>query len=133
MNITLKRREFLQKGIFGDFYDESNSRICSTLEHAYGPGPVYTPKLPVGVYKCVRGQHRLHTGPLETFEVTKVPNCTGIVVHQGNYNDDSEGCILVGDTEYNVAGHEMITNSKMTFAKFLKLQDGLDSFILTVI
>lgn len=134
MNITLKRREYLQDGVFGDFYDENHVHIAVTLEHAYGTSTVYTPKLPVGFYTCVRGTHSLHNGiHFETFEVTNVPGHTNILIHAGNFNKDSEGCILVGQSEVHSNGAEMITNSKLTFAKFMQLQSGVSNFILNVI
>lgn len=134
MNIILRRREYLQDGIFGDLLDENYAHVCVTLEHAYGPGPIYTPKLPNGVYTCARGTHKLHNGiPFETFEVMNVPGHDNILLHAGNYNKDSEGCVLLGQTEIQSSGHEMITNSKVTFEKFMQLQSGVASFLLTVL
>lgn len=135
MNITLKRREFLEQGIFGDYYDELGLHILVTLEHAYvQPDGTYKPKLPMGEYECVRGTHSLHNGvPFETFEITNVPGHTGMLIHPGNYNNDSKGCTLVGEAEVDSNGVEMITNSKKTFEGFMKLQTDVDTFKLTVL
>jgi hypothetical protein len=135
MNITLKRREFLSQGIFGDYFDETGKHVCVTLEHAYlQPGGSYAPKLPKGVYLCVRGIHTLHDGvPFETFEITNVPGHSGMLIHKGNYNNDSDGCTLVGQSEVDSNGVEMITNSRVTFANFMKLQTGISQFLLEVL
>jgi hypothetical protein len=100
---------------------------CVTLQHAYDNN---LPKLPSGVYTCVRGTHQLlHGGPFETFEITGVPGHDKILIHPGNAESDSEGCVLVGASRVS----NMITNSRITFEKFLALQDGCDSFQLTVV
>ena len=96
---TLKRKEFGVGGIISDFtFHGELSPFMVTLEHAYFFNGAYTPKLHNGVYTCVRGPHRLH-GMIDffsTFEITKVSGHSGILFHWGNYNEDSEGCILTG-------------------------------------
>ena len=57
---------------------------------------------------------------------------TNILIHAGNYNNDSEGCILLGDSVIMSGRGQMITNSKVTFAKFMDLMKDQDSFFLMV-
>ena len=92
MIVTLKRTEFRDDGIFGEL--SAGNLNLVTLEHSYDKKP----KIPVGTYKCVRGVHHLANmvHPFTTFEVTGVPGHTNILIHPGNWNSDSEGCILVG-------------------------------------
>lgn len=137
MNLTLKRNEALESGIFGVLLDDQGQQIAVTLEHAYDSGNgdgSYSPKTPVGTYTCVKGQHQLAhmTSPFETFEVTNVPGHTNILIHKGNYNDDSEGCILLGLAVQNTDTGKMITSSAPTFNKFMALQHNVDEFILTI-
>lgn len=137
MNLTLVRTVNNEDGILGNLEDEAGNSIAVTLEHAYDLGTgdgSYSPKLPDGVYLCVRGQHQLHgmSSPFSTFEVTKVPGHTGILFHVGNYNRDSDGCILLGESIEVDHGNHMITDSRDAFAKFLALQEGIDQFTLTV-
>ncbi len=93
------------------------------------------PKLRTGIYQCVRGEHCLHNGlPFTTFEITGVTGHTNILFHAGNFNTDSEGCVLLGQSV--VVGpdkKEMIANSKKTFAKFMELQKDVNTFQLTVL
>lgn len=136
MNLTLKRTDFREDGCFGILTrDDSGKQIAVTLEHSYDSGNgdgSYTAKLKPGVYTCVRGTHRLHDKkPFETFEITGVKGHYGILFHVGNYNDDSEGCVLVG--HYFGGEPRMISQSRMTFAAFMALQKGVKSFKLTVI
>lgn len=34
-------------------------------------------------------------------EILKVPNFTGVYIHIGNYDEDTDGCVLLGDTANN--------------------------------
>lgn len=131
MDLRLVRTEFGEHGVFGTLLDINGNQIAFTLEHSYQqPDSTWRSKLMDGTYICVRGQHQLAnmTHPFETFEITNVPGHTNILIHVGNYNDDSEGCVLVGlhrDTA-------MILNSRMAFGKFMDLENGSDKFTLTV-
>ena len=108
-----------------------------TLEHAYAaPDGAWRPKIPPGVYRCVRGSHRLHSGPaFDTFEVTGVAGHRGILFHVGNFNSDSEGCVLCGQKEAvdPNTGQTMITGSRVAFAAFMQRLEGEDEFTLTVV
>lgn len=134
--MSLKRVAEIESGIFSELRDEQNGLVAVTLEHAYlceGKN-TYSPKIPDGTYTCVKGNHRLEgmTEDFVTFEVTGVIGHTNILFHWGNYNKDSEGCILVGKQMLGSSKEEMITNSRETFAKFMELVGDLDSFELTV-
>jgi|ERR1035437_3433898 hypothetical protein len=126
MNLILRRTVFDINGIFG----ELTGYGCHfyTLEHSYNNQP----KLPPGKYSCVRGIHKLHDGiPFEAFQVMDVPGHEGILLHKGNYNSDSDGCVLIGkglDLSKN-----MITESKDAFDELMLLQSSFDSFTLTVV
>jgi hypothetical protein len=138
MNLTLTRTDYLGDGIFGGLTLDDGTPFAVTLEHAY-PGENYSfvPKLAAGVYECVR--HAPNRLPYETFMVENVPpfqgsSVTGLLLHVGNYNADTIGCILLGRnivTE-GAGGARMITSSQNTFNKFMNLQKGTDKFTLTV-
>lgn len=136
MNLKLKRIDYFTDGIFGELSDDKGHKIASTLEHAYDSGHgggSYKPKLPNGTYNCVRGMHQLHDSkPFETFEITNVPGHKGILLHIGNFNKDSEGCVLLGTEQTNTGKFHMIAHSKAAFQRFMDLQKGVDKFTLTV-
>jgi hypothetical protein len=49
--------------------------------------------------------------------LNNVPNFSSVMVHCGNFNKDSRGCLLVGDSVNNPSYSEgMITNSKIAYA-----------------
>lgn len=131
MDLTLSRKQYRQDGIFGELRNHNGELVAVTCEHAYQQDDgTWAPKLPAGAtYTCQRGQHELHSGSIETFEITGVPGHTGVLIHPGNTEDASEGCVLVGEARVGNA----ITNSRAAFAKFMALEDGLDQFSLTVV
>jgi Family of unknown function (DUF5675) len=142
MNLQLTRARSDMYGIFGVLCDETGATLCLTLEHAYQDTTDsssiipdnYVPKLAVGTYICKKGMHQLKNGiKFETFEVLGVPDfqgspVTGILFHIGNYNKDSEGCILLGSEI--AAG--CLVNSGVAFTSFASLQSDVDEFTLIV-
>ncbi len=135
MGMTLSRSNFLSCGIFGTLKSDDGGFNCCTLEHAFQDAGAWLPKLPTGTYQCVRGVHQLlHGAPFETFEITGVPGHTGILLHQGNVNDDSNGCVLVGKSiEHLNNGVDIITRSRITFEAMMLHLTAVDQFTLTVI
>lgn len=139
MKLILTRIDKREDGIFGTLHTETKTTLAVTIEHAYDSGlgnGSYDAKLQPGTYNCVRGAHQLHAGkPFETFEVKGVAGHTGILFHVGNFNEDSEGCILLGrriaPRDPPESGN-MITSSRNTFNAFMDLLRGLDSFTLEV-
>jgi Family of unknown function (DUF5675) len=133
LNLILKRTDSNENGVFGQLTDSQGTFLLCTLEHAYDSGlgnGSYSAKIPLGTYQCTRGVHALKNGPdFITFMVNNVPGHQGILFHAGNFNKDSEGCILLGLQRNG----DMITESRLAFHKFLDLQDGIDKFILTVL
>jgi hypothetical protein len=141
MNLSLVRNSAREDGIFSQILDETEHEVCMTLEHAYPDGKGgWAPKIYAGTFECVRGKHRLHgmAEDFETFEITGVADHSNLLFHWGNWNENSEGCVLVG--EFIAEGYrpgaphtEMITNSRVVFAAFMKLQEGVDQFTLEVV
>lgn len=135
MNLTLTRKAWRSDGIFSVLTDEHGNVVAHTLEHSYPDSPAgWMAKIPEGTYACVRGPHRLHgmTEDFITFEITGIDGHTDLLFHWGNWNKDSEGCVLVGQSEVNSGGVEMVTASQATFVKFMTLQAGINTFTLTV-
>ena len=128
--MRLTRSEFNADGIIGTLTNEQGDQLAVTLEHAFDGRP----KLPAGHYHCQRGMHRLEHGEkFETFEVMGVPGHTGILFHIGNWNKDSDGCILLGRVVTASTEGRMITSSSLTFAYFMNELTDVDEFLLTVV
>lgn len=131
MNLKLVRKKFSEDGVFGELISDSNDLVAFTLEHSYvSDSGDFFAKIPIGNFLCKRGPHRLSgmTQDFETFEIIGIPKHSGILFHSGNKNDDSSGCVLLGE---KING-EFITNSRITFQKFMDLQNDVDDFMLSV-
>lgn len=142
MKFILDRKDHGPDGVFGVLYDGKHNQLFVTLEHAYLEDGKYTSKIPDGSYECNRGEHRLHnmTEDFTTFEITSIEGHTNILFHVGNYNEDSEGCVLLGKgmghkqgVNWKTSGGKMIVNSRVAFNEFMKMLDGVDSFQLEVV
>lgn len=135
MNLKLERNKYTKDGVFGILYDDKGQEIAVTLEHVYLNGTTLTAKVSHGEYTCLR--HAPNRVPYETFELQNVPNfqgkpVTGILIHVLNYNNESEGCIGVGEAVVESPKGKMITNSKVTFDKLMDLQKDVTSFTLEI-
>lgn len=126
MDMRLVRSAETPNGVFGTLYMSDGLPLCITLEHSFDG----VPALADGVYQCVRGLHTLagHPDAFMTFEVTGVPGHTGILIHRGNFNADSHGCILLGMTSDTAR----LYSSAVAFEKFMMIQGDASSFTLTV-
>lgn len=123
--MILHRTELSDTGIFG-YLSQDKDELFATLEHSYDKEP----KLLPGLYICKRGIHYLKDlkTAFETFEIMNVPGHSGILFHPGNYNEDSEGCILIGTARVG----NMVTDSRAAFKRFMAFQDGVQQFNLVV-
>lgn len=134
MKLNLIRNHITKDGVFGELTCEGSNFKLYTLEHAYliPEKAIYAPKLKAGAYLCKRGPHKLHgmVNSFETFEITGVEGHQGILFHVGNYNKDSEGCVLLGTgVDLNCRA---IYGSKDGFEKFMDLLVTRESFDLVV-
>lgn len=140
MDLALVRSSRRPDGIFSNLLTSDDHEVCMTLEHAYKRDAFgdWYPKIPDGEYECVRGAHRLHgmDHDFQTFEVVGVKGHSDLLFHWGNWNENSEGCILVGDAiaegVHSGIHAEMITNSRVAFDRLMKLQSDVDRFRLRV-
>jgi hypothetical protein len=91
--------------------------------------------IPEGIYFCKRVNNRRTLGGLfipTTFLVDEVPDRSGILFHVGNWNKDTNGCILPG-VSWSFGNNEaMVSDSSRGFSKFLRLLDGINAFTLDV-
>lgn len=140
--MKLTRTQFRPDGIFGRLYNDNGVPLCYSLEHSFAQlDGSWVPKVAPGTYECVLGEHQLEgmAKPFQTYEITKVPPfegkpVTGILLHMGNYDSSSSGCILVGRsvvTQEN--GSQMVTASVATFDDLMESLSGVQSFSLVVV
>jgi len=85
--------------------------------------------IPAGSYKAVR-----HISPKfgETFWLRDVEGRAEILFHKGNIDDDSHGCILVGEQFNYVKNEDGITASAEGFAEFMRIQKDVSEFTIEI-
>jgi hypothetical protein len=116
----------LRGGIpFGPVSLERTYPIAESAPH----GPQFV-KIPPGRYRCVRT--RFNRGGYDTFEVTGVVGHERVLFHLGNAEDDSEGCVLLGQRFGLLRGQPAVLQSGLAFAEFMAAMGFRQSFELQV-
>jgi len=125
---TLVRVAVLPPGAFGVLL-YGPTPFAVTLERTYTVDSSDTVKIPPGRYECKRTVYIKHG--YQTYEVF-VPGHSRILLHKGNVEEDSEGCILVAESYGELRGQPAILDSRGGFSEFMSLAGGRDRFILAV-
>lgn len=101
-----------------------------TLEDAWLENASNVSCIPNGSYTIKR-----HQSPKfgEVFKVELVPNRSHILLHWGNTDIDTHGCILLGTSFGELNGKPAILQSKAAFCTFMHLLQGKDSAKLDII
>ena len=101
-----------------------------TLELGWKDNKFQVSCIPKGTYKV---EKRSSTKYKNHFHILDVPNRTFILIHNGNYNRHTKGCVLVGKTLSDINGDGLrdVTSSVLTLNK---LNDILPNYFdLTII
>lgn len=109
--------------------------LCDTIEDRVRPLPETCPNTPKGIgCKCKEkvygktavpaGTYKVKLGYSNRFkrvlpQVLSVPHFIGILIHTGNSNKDTEGCIIVGTWDGKT--ENWVSNSRVAFNKLMPL------------
>ena len=122
MKLEIERDTFTEKSTIGKLYIDG-AYFCETLEDKdrkleEGGAKIYAETcIPRGTYELVIDFSPKYQKMMP--HILDVPQFKGIRIHQGNTDDDSEGCILVGRTRTI----DFIGESKLAFADlFMQLR-----------
>lgn len=126
--LTLKRVSYIPDGTFGVLLDE-DIPFALTCEREWLHNQPEISCIPIGTYSCKRVVSPKFG---DTFEITNVPGRSAILFHSGNTEDDSLGCILVGEQFGDLRGKTAVLSSKAGFSEFLRRLAGKDGFMLTI-
>ena len=128
----IKRKICSTQATLGVWYDSYGNKICRTLENPWRANLQDVSCIPEGTYNVVRDD----VGKFKYFRILGVPNRTLIEIHNGNYEKDTRGCILVGEhwafLKRKGADEDewAVTNSKNTIEKLSQILP--DKFELTI-
>lgn len=126
--LTLLRIGSSDLGTYGVLRDKAIP-FAVTMEPPWRQNMQDVSCVPPGIYTCKRVQSPKFG---ETFEITGVPGRSHVLFHQGNYLDDTHGCILVAEEFGGTEGLPVIVSSKRGFAEFMAKQAGMDAFELEI-
>ncbi len=126
--IYLKRIFGDRKRTFGVLMDK-NGPFAVTLEDPWLDNQKNISCIPAGSYLCVRKQSPKFG---DTFEVRKVRGRSHILIHKGNTEKDTHGCILVGKEFNFLHGEPGILESGDGFNEFMSKMRCVDRFLLKI-
>lgn len=126
--LKLLRIAYIPDGTFGVLFDE-DIPFCLTLEREWRNNEKNVSCIPGGLYLCKRVQSPKFG---DTFKVLHVSGRSDILFHKGNIEDDSHGCILVGEQYHKYKGKISIKASRQGFAEFKKRTKDLEFFKLEI-
>ena len=121
MQLKLIRNVFTDNSTIGELSVDGVFE-CFTLEDVVRPVKIKgETAIPAGTYE-IEINMSPHFKKLLP-ELLDVPNFEGVRIHSGNKPEDTEGCILVGQTK----GKDFVFSSVAAFGPlFQKIQDALD-------
>ena len=90
---VLVREPSTPDGTLGEMFYPDGSHLCYTMELPWQNNVPDKSCVPLGTYTCVPHNSAAHPG---TWELLHVPGRSEILIHTGNTDADSLGCILVG-------------------------------------
>ena len=114
---------------FGVLLREDGIPFALALERPWLDNQRSVSCIPAGTYRAIR-----HVSPRfgETFWIQDVPGRSEILFHKGNIDDDSHGCVLVGEQFDPVKGEDGIVASAQGFEQFMAQQAGKDEFTIEI-
>jgi len=96
---------------------------CKTLELPWLDNKRNESCIPLGDYKVAPRQSARYN---KHYHIQDVPGRSFVLIHIGNFNTQTKGCILVGEklADINADGYKDVTSSKATLKKLLALAPG---------
>ena len=134
--MIIKRLSNTEHGMFGVAL-WNHIPFAVTLERQWRNNKTSESCIPLGVYLCIRcnkspDYHGDSPRFGDTFQVFNVPGRSKILFHKGNLDDDTHGCILIGEQFGLLSGTPGILSSLQGFSEFKRLSAGLDEFMLSI-
>jgi hypothetical protein len=116
MELLLQRHTYNEKATLGDLFRDGAYQ-CHTLEDKvrelgpHGEGKVFgATAIPAGRYRIILGWSQRFGRIMPRLQ--DVPFFDGILMHKGNTDLNTHGCLLVGTT---IAGDDLLTGSTLAW------------------
>jgi len=129
MKVKLSRIASRNDGVFGTIAVDGMP-IAVSLERPWLDNKTSISCIPAGIYTAKRVNSPKFGN---VFEVTNVPNRKHILIHSGNIAEDTQGCIIIGES-FNVwsTGQCSVASSRIAFAELMQLAEAVDSFEIEI-
>ena len=118
-----------EHGTFGTWVVDGQP-MAVTLEPYWRDNARSISSISDGVYRIFR-----HKSPTygNCFMVDDVQHRSHILIHAGNWDDNTEGCILLGEKyEQSSDGRWMISESRNAINEFMERMSGINEATLTI-
>ena len=131
-DVILTRTSDDGKETLGQLLTADKQFGCFTLERPWLNNQLNISCVPKGSYNCIWA----YQGDLKEYhyELQNTAPRSGIFIHEGTFNSDTEGCILLGGllVDYNNDGEKDLGNSRIILTAFEKKM-GQKPFTLQII
>jgi|SRR3972149_2066779 len=124
----LVRISLISDGTFGVLLD-GDIPFALTVERPWLNNQRGVSCIPEGLYTCRRVDSPKFGN---TFEVSNVADRSEILFHKGNIDDDSRGCIIIGEQFEFLGGKVAVLSSAKGFGEFLDRTRELVIFDLKI-
>jgi hypothetical protein len=129
MKLIIKRIATGDNGTFGVVM-YNDIPFALTLERQWLNNQRGISCIPAGKYICKRVNSPKFGN---TFEITNVPDRSSILFHKGNLDDDSHGCVLVGEQFEPINGSPGIVASAHGYNEFMLITSNINQFELDIL
>jgi hypothetical protein len=136
--VTLTRTVRNADGVFGVL--RMPGFVCVTAEEQDMGNARNVSCIPAGTYPLRRTIYYKHGYP--TYEVADVPGRSRILIHPGNTEEDSQGCILLGlrpgklrvrdEDSGRMELKTAVLSSQAAFARFMAAMKGISSTTIDI-
>ena len=123
--VELTRVETSDKGTFGVLAVDKEL-LCFTMELPWRDNRVNISHIPDGVYTARR---KKESSKLMAFALNKVYGRSNILIHVGNYIEDTSGCILLG-MQVNALRKEVCGSMKALTELYERVNDETFKLII---
>jgi hypothetical protein len=128
-SFTIIRSPSTEWGTFGMMLD-GDLPFCVTLERRWLDNKCGESCILDGQYPCRRVNSPRFGN---TFEISNVEGRSEILFHKGNIDDDSHGCVILGEQFEPVLGTNGVISSGKAFIEFLSRTKDVNQFILFIL
>jgi hypothetical protein len=138
-HMVIRRIASRNDGMFGAV-TWNNLPFAVTVERPWLDNQTGISCIPAGHYICKRCRtspdYGFRDSPKfgDTFQVMNVPGRSLILFHKGNLDEDSHGCIILGEQyEPFRSRPAAVLSSAKAFEEFKSLTHGIDEFLLDIV